>query len=349
MKQTQEFAGKDIDSAVKNACFELNLSKSELKYDIISTGASGIFGIVGRKNAKIRVAISDSNSATHQDDDGVQSIVDEAFGVKPKKSKPEQSNKKTDLPKKPTNSKTAKKRQEDKPAKKQPDSRQSEKKQSTKRADEQPVDNQPDQQPDQQQPPAKPEAEKKPDKEQLNNKRKERGEQEIVDVTKESIDLGLEAIQKMIDLITDDATVSYETDRDKLLLKVNGGNSGILIGRKGQTLEAMQFLTDKIVNRQSDARVRVKVDIEGYMEARKTNLIQLAHKMADKAKKTGRPATINQMSGQDRRIIHLTLKEDPRVRTQSKGDGYYRRLIILPKRTSSFKEKSKHNQKENDK
>ena len=117
-----------------------------------------------------------------------------------------------------------------------------------------------------------------------------------------------------------------------------------MIGRKGQTLEAMQFLTDKIINRKSEARVRVKVDIEGYMEARKANLIQLAHKMADKAKKTGRPATINQMSGQDRRIIHLTLKEDPRVRTQSKGDGYYRRLIILPKRTGSFKEKSKHAQ-----
>ncbi len=108
----------------------------------------------------------------------------------------------------------------------------------------------------------------------------------------------------------------------------------------------MQFLADKIVNRKSEARVRVKVDIEGYMEARKTNLIQLAHKMAEKAKKTGRPATINQMSGQDRRIIHLTLKEDPRVRTQSKGDGYYRRLIILPKRTGSFKEKSKHTQEQ---
>lgn len=322
MKQTQEFSGKDIDGAVKNACFELNLSKSDLRYDIISTGASGIFGIVGRKNAKIRVALPDSNSKTNKnrnDDNSVQSIVDEAFGVKPKKKPPT----KKASPKKPDSKKT--------------DSKKSDKKIPSS-VDKKPIENKADK-------PAKSEDRQKPeDLKEENNEEERYVEQEIVDVTQESIDLGQEALQKIINLITDDAEVSFATDRDKLQLKVNGGNSGILIGRKGQTLEAMQFLTDKIINRKSEARVRVKVDIEGYMEARKANLIQLAHKMADKAKKTGRPATINQMSGQDRRIIHLTLKEDPRVRTQSKGDGYYRRLIILPKRTGSFKKKSEHTQ-----
>ncbi|MCD4742548.1 MAG: Jag N-terminal domain-containing protein [Desulfobacteraceae bacterium] len=322
MKETQEFAGKDIDSAVKNACFELNLSKSELKYDIISTGASGIFGIVGRKNAKIRVVLPKINSRTDtkkEDDNGVQSIVDEAFGVKPKKKPPT----KKASPKKTDSKKT--------------DSKKSGKK-ALSSVDKKPIENKAGK-------PATSEDQQKPeDLKEANNKEERYVEREIVDVTQESIDLGQETLQKIINLITDDAEVSFATDRDKLQLKVNGGNSGILIGRKGQTLEAMQFLTDKIINRKSEARVRVKVDIEGYMEARKANLIQLANKMADKAKKTGRPATINQMSGQDRRIIHLTLKEDPRVRTQSKGDGYYRRLIILPKRTGSFKKKSKHTQ-----
>ena len=119
---------------------------------------------------------------------------------------------------------------------------------------------------------------------------------------------------------------------------VNGGNSGVLIGRRGQTLEAMQFLTDKIINRKSDSRVRLKVDIEGYMETRIANLKSLAYKMADKAKKTGKPATINQMTAQDRRIVHLALKDDFRVRTQSMGDGYYRRLVIFPKQ-GAFKKK----------
>ncbi len=319
MKQTQEFAGKDIDSAVKNACFELNLSKSELKYDIISTGASGIFGIVGRKNAKIRVSLPGTDSTsqkTNDSDDGIKSMVDEAFGIKPKKTKSKKVNKKTSSS---TDRKPVEKKLSDKQPvnKKSTDKKPNEKKEKELKESTPPKDT-----------------------------TKEPVEREIVDVTQESIDLGLEAIQKIVDLITDKADVSFEADRDKLLLKVSGGNSGILIGRKGQTLEAMQFLADKIVNRKSEARVRVKVDIEGYMEARKTNLIQLANKMAEKAKKTGRPTTINQMSGQDRRIIHLTLKEDPRVRTQSKGDGYYRRLIILPKRAGSFKEKSKHKQEQ---
>jgi spoIIIJ-associated protein len=145
----------------------------------------------------------------------------------------------------------------------------------------------------------------------------------------------------MADLITDDATVSHKTQDDRLTLSIEGGNAGILIGREGQTLDAMQFLTDKIINRKSDARVRVRVDIEGYMETRKANLKHLAYKMADKAKKTGRPATINQMSAQDRRIVHMALKDDNKVRTQSMGDGYYRRLVIFPKKKNSFKGKKR--------
>ncbi len=157
-----------------------------------------------------------------------------------------------------------------------------------------------------------------------------------VDVSEDAMRVGRETLQKMVSLITDDAIVTAQSDEDRLLLKVEGGNSGVLIGRRGQTLEAMQYLTDKIINRYSESRVRLKVDIEGYMETRKANLKTLAYKMADKAKKTGKPATINQMTAQDRRVIHLALKDDTRVRTQSMGDGYYRRLVIFPKK-SSFK------------
>ncbi len=257
MTQTQEFSGKDIDVAIKNACSKLDLSIDDLKYDVISKGTSGIFGIVGRKDARIKVdlPVDNRDSSAAIQAEGVKSIVDEAFG------------KETRI------------------------------------------------------------------------KSSETPEAEIVDVTEESINLGTEALQKMADLITDDASISHKTKDDRLTLSIEGGNAGILIGRKGQTLDAMQFLTDKIINRKSDARVRVRVDIEGYMETRKANLKHLAYKMADKAKKTGRPATINQMSAQDRRIVHMALKDDNKVRTQSMGDGYYRRLVIFPKKKNSFKGK----------
>lgn len=258
MTQTQEFTGKNVDIAIQNACSKLSLSADDLKYDVISEGTSGIFGIVGRKDARINVNLPGDNidEAARIQSEGVKSIVDEAFG-----------------------------------------------------------------------------------KETRVNKTYERPE--AVDVTQESIDLGMEALQKMADLITDDASVSHDTQSDRLTLTIEGGNAGILIGRKGQTLDAMQFLTDKIINRKSEARVRVRVDIEGYMETRKENLQHLAYKMADKAKKTGRPATINQMSAQDRRIVHLALKDDNKVRTQSMGDGYYRRLVIFPKKKNSFKGKKR--------
>ncbi|WP_299982289.1 RNA-binding cell elongation regulator Jag/EloR [Desulfobacula sp.] len=263
MTQTQEFSGKDIDIAIKNACAALTLLKDELKYDVISEGASGIFGIVGRKDAKIKVVLPDNytDESKEIEMEGIKSIVDEAFGQETRLEEPKKKEFKSfEVP-------------------------------------------------------------------------------EPVDVSEESVVLGTEALQKMADLITDDANVSAGTESDRLTLSIEGGNAGILIGRKGQTLDAMQFLTDKIINRKSEARVRVKVDIEGYMETRKANLKHLAYKMADKAKKTGRPATINQMSAQDRRIVHLALKDDQSVRTQSMGDGYYRRLVIFPKKKNSFRGK----------
>ncbi len=280
MTKTREFSGKDVNVAIENACLALEVLEKDLEYDVISEGASGIFGIVGRKDAKIKVKIPDvnSNGPDHADLEGIQSIVDEAFG------------------------------------------------EDTRR---EPVRPEPPKQPE------GPERTARSDKEE----NKSYDLPEPVDVTQESIDLGIEALQKMADLITEDAVVTAETDQDRLTLHIEGGNAGILIGRKGQTLDAMQFLADKIINRKSEARVRIRVDIEGYMETRKANLKQLAYKMADKAKKTGRPATINQMSAQDRRIVHLALKDDTKVRTQSMGDGYYRRLVIFPKKKGAFKGK----------
>lgn len=283
MTQTQEFSGKDVDVAIKNACAELMLSRKELQYDVISEGSSGIFGIVGRKDARIRVVLPsmDTDKSDEAELEGIRSIVDEAFGE---------------------------------------DTRLEETRIEKTKTEDSPIE--------------EPKSEK-PRKKEF----KSYDAPEPVDVSEASIAVGIEAVQKMADLITDDATVSAHAEQDRLTLKIEGGNAGILIGRKGQTLDAMQFLTDKIINRKSDARVRVKVDIEGYMETRKSNLRHLAYKMADKAKKTGRPATINQMSAQDRRIVHLALKDDTSVRTQSMGDGYYRRLVIFPKKKNSFRGK----------
>ena len=147
-----------------------------------------------------------------------------------------------------------------------------------------------------------------------------------------AISCGTETLQKLVDFITDGSRIDVETVGQRIVFKVEGGNSGTLIGKRGQTLEAIQYLVEKVVNKQNEQRVRVLVDVEGYLKTRKSNLQKLATKMAEKAQKTKKPVTIGQMNAYDRRTVHLHLKNNSAVRTQSVGEGYYRKLIIFPKK-----------------
>ena len=146
------------------------------------------------------------------------------------------------------------------------------------------------------------------------------------------VDAGVVALQKIADGITEEAKVIVEETRDKLCFTITGGESGVLIGKRGQTLEAIQYLLEKIINKKSTNRIRVSVDVEGYLEKRKANLKQMASRMAEKAKKTKKPVTIGQLNAHDRRIVHIHLKDEKGIRTQSVGDGYYRKLMIFPKK-----------------
>ena len=148
-----------------------------------------------------------------------------------------------------------------------------------------------------------------------------------------AMERGREALQRLVDFITAGSQIDIETIGQRIVYKVEGGNSGMLIGKRGQTLEAIQYLVEKIVNKQNEQRVRVLVDVEGYLQTRKTNLQKLATKMAEKAQKTKKPVTIGQMNAYDRRTVHLYLKNNTAVRTQSVGEGYYRKLIIFPKKS----------------
>jgi spoIIIJ-associated protein len=149
-------------------------------------------------------------------------------------------------------------------------------------------------------------------------------------------DLGREVLQRIVNSITSDAQISAEENSDRILLKVTGGNAGVLIGKKGQTLEAIQTIVEKVVNKHnsSNHKIRVQVDVEGYLETRKINLERLAARLADKSKRIRKPISLGQMSAYDRRIVHMALKDDPDVRTKSRGEGYMRKLVIFPKKNS---------------
>jgi spoIIIJ-associated protein len=121
------------------------------------------------------------------------------------------------------------------------------------------------------------------------------------------------------------------SDGEQIQLSLSGSDSGMIIGRRGQTLDALEHLVNRVVFRDdTEPGGRVSLDVEGYRQRRQESLEQLALRLAAKARETGRFVTLNPMSPRDRRIVHLTLQSDPSVSTRSEGEGQYRRLVIVP-------------------
>ncbi len=116
------------------------------------------------------------------------------------------------------------------------------------------------------------------------------------------------------------------------VLNIQGPSSGTLIGRHGHTLEAMQYLVSKVVQRMTgDEKTILVVDVENYLERQKDKLKELALNLAQKAKETGVEIPMRPMSSKDRRVVHLALKEHEHVTTESRGEGLRRKVVIIPK------------------
>lgn len=281
-----EFEGKNIETAIKKACDTLKIKEEKLRYDVISYGSTGIFGLVGTKKAKIRVTLpkhlktkrheENANFVESQsilndnDDDEIASIVEETFNEN-------DVNRVVDTQTEDSHT----------PNNDVPDV---------------PIDD------------------KNNDED---TDKKDDGS---------AILAGEEALKKIVDLITTDAEITVQQENKKIKYNVKGGNTAVLIGKKGQTLEAIQYIVEKIVNKKSYEKIRIHVDIEGYLENRRINLERLSTRLAEKSKRIGKPVTIGQLNSYDRRVVHLVLKNDSGVRTQSIGDGFYRKLVIFPKK-----------------
>ena len=124
--------------------------------------------------------------------------------------------------------------------------------------------------------------------------------------------------------------VKARETRDQIHVDVSGEDAGLLIGKQGQTLEALAFLSARILNRQGGERVRIEIDVGGYRDRRRQMLEQRALRLAEQVKSTGESVTLEPMSSVDRRVIHLALQQDLGVHTASEGEGLRRRLVIAP-------------------
>lgn len=262
MAPSLEFEAKNVEKALIAASTKLKKNKENLKYEIISYGSTGIFGLVGRKKAKILVTIEENKKRAKQQILGQKKqsekiIADEI-----------QQKKETAI-------------EEDSQYGRKPDT-------------------------------------------------KDCGYEHS-----DTAETGVRALKIIIESISQDATISVSQEDEVINYQISGGDSSRLIGKRGQTLEAIQYILEKIVNQKQEKKVRVRVDIEDYLKNKETKLVGMAEKLSGKAIKTGRPVSMGQLNAHDRRIVHIALKSKSNIRTQSQGQGFYRKLIIFPKNKKS--------------
>jgi spoIIIJ-associated protein len=163
-------------------------------------------------------------------------------------------------------------------------------------------------------------------------------EEEFTAAGENEIAVAKEALENILALIPMEETLVTAVQRDGTInLNIEGDKSGLLIGRKGRTLDALQFIVNKIVNKSLEKRARVLVDSENYRERRKDFLIQMAMRMGDKAKRICKPVATNLLNPHDRRIVHLALRDDEELSTKGRGEGILKKVVIIPKKYSTSK------------
>ena len=166
---------------------------------------------------------------------------------------------------------------------------------------------------------------------------------EQVEVESSTIEMAVDFLRRLLELMDVDADVTArapETPGDGLgrasaVLDVTGDDLGILIGRRGSTLAALQYMVNHMVSRHLKSRALVSVDVERYKRRREEALIGLAQRLAEKVKTSGRTITLEPMPPNERRIVHLALAGDPQVVTASLGEGETRKVAISLKRRSA--------------
>lgn len=146
------------------------------------------------------------------------------------------------------------------------------------------------------------------------------------------IKVALEFLQHIFDLMKLEVQIEKVSGLDYTGFNVRGNDLGILIGKHGQTLDALQYLTNLTANRDSDSKVRIVLDVEDYRQRRTETLNRLAVRLADTVKRRGEKVVLEPMSPNERKIIHMALQDDNRVITYSEGEEPYRKIVIALKK-----------------
>ncbi|NLW24375.1 MAG: protein jag [Clostridia bacterium] len=143
---------------------------------------------------------------------------------------------------------------------------------------------------------------------------------------------GQKFLEKIFSFMKLEPTINIVEEDEYTIFNLSGKDLGILIGRRGETLDSLQFLLNLVVNKNLENRVKYIIDVEGYRSRRENTLADLANRLAKKVIRTGRKVVLEPMNPQERRIIHLTLQDNKYITTYSEGEEPYRKVVIVPKK-----------------
>ena len=311
MEEYVQFSAKTKNEAITKACIELGVSSDQLEIQVVSEGSSGFFGF-GSKPAIIKVRRLQETAEDTEIEKMVDSVKLDSF--KEEKKAPKQVSRQNVKP-------SYKPERKEEPVK------------EDKEKSEEPKEKLP-----------KPAKEKtfreKPVKETKEKIQKEKPAREIEIISdpeeikeiEERALVFLKEVFTSMDLGEVQITSKYNTKDGCLEVDFEGQDMGILIGKRGQTLDSLQYLTSLVVNKGKSTYIRVKLDTEDYRRRRKETLENLARGIAYKVKKTRKPVVLEPMNPYERRIIHSALQGNKFVETVSEGEEPYRHVVVKLKR-----------------
>ena len=293
-------SAKTLDDAITEALIQLGVTSDQLEYDVIEKGNAGFLGI-GRKQAVIKARRKVEKKVNDEPvidfSDAVKEVMKDSKSDNYHKHNNRDNKKKKDNRKKENYHKNNKNvTASEKTEKVKEETVKTEKKEKNDK-------------------PHKPVQE-----------RKEIELAKVEDITVKTCEEFLTNVLKAMDM-----EVEIKTSIDEegaLCIEMNGDNMGILIGKRGQTLDSLQYLTNRVANKAQDGYVRVKLDTEDYRRRRKETLENLAKNIAHKVKRTRRSVSLEPMNPYEGRIIHSALQGDRSVTTHSEGEEPYRRVVV---------------------
>ena len=299
MKGSIRVSARTLDDAITEASIQLGVTSDRMEYNVIEKGSAGFLGI-GMKQAVIEAWKKEDPEEENQEIFRTFSEEEILKGLKEERPVREKKEKKY---------KTGK-REEKKEERKQPKPEEEKKEAEVKEM---------------------PKAEeKKPDPETVSEKEEKNKLAEVEPQTIKAVEAFVADTLKAMNM---DVEISSGIDEDgALCVNMKGDHMGILIGKRGQTLDSFQYLANRVANKHQEGYVRVKLDTENYRARREETLKHLAKNIAHKVKRTRRPVSLEPMNPYERRIIHSALQSDPYVTTHSEGEEPYRKVVVTLKR-----------------